>query len=128
MIKRDCPEHVPEFEIALHCGVRLGEQHKLSWHDVGPGARISLRQTKNGSTRAGSCLYRRARQAVEEPEALVGQGTRGTRNRGLPLARSRHTFASRFVTAGVDLRTVAQLLCQRTLQMVMRYAHLSQSY
>jgi hypothetical protein len=30
--------------------------------------------------------------------------------------------------AGVDLRTVAQLLGQRTLQMVMRYAHLSQSH
>jgi hypothetical protein len=30
--------------------------------------------------------------------------------------------------AGVDLRTVAQLLGHRTLQMVMRYAHLSQSH
>jgi site-specific recombinase XerD len=29
--------------------------------------------------------------------------------------------------AGVDLRTVAQLLGHKTLQMVMRYAHLSQS-
>ena len=40
----------------------------------------------------------------------------------------RHTFASRLVMAGVDLRTVAQLLGDRTLQMVMRYAHLSQSH
>jgi hypothetical protein len=30
--------------------------------------------------------------------------------------------------AGVDLRTVAQLLGHRTLQMVMRYSHLSQSH
>lgn len=40
----------------------------------------------------------------------------------------RHMFASRLVMAGVDLRTVAQLLGHRTLQMVMRYSHLSQSH
>jgi site-specific recombinase XerD len=37
----------------------------------------------------------------------------------------RHTFASRLVMAGVDLRTVADLLNHKTLQMVMRYSHLS---
>ena len=30
--------------------------------------------------------------------------------------------------AGVDLHTVAQLLGHKTLQMVMRYSHLSQSH
>lgn len=39
-----------------------------------------------------------------------------------------HDIASRHVMAGVDLRTVAQLLGHKTLQMVMRYAHLSQSH
>lgn len=33
--------------------------------------------------------------------------------------------AGRLVMAGVDLRTVAELLGHRTLQMVMRYAHLA---
>jgi site-specific recombinase XerD len=38
---------------------------------------------------------------------------------------NRHTFASRLVMAGVDLRTVQELGGWRTLSMVMRYAHLS---
>ncbi|MCL6505491.1 MAG: tyrosine-type recombinase/integrase [Bryobacteraceae bacterium] len=37
----------------------------------------------------------------------------------------RHCSASRLVMAGVDLRTVAELLGHRTLPMVMRYAHLA---
>lgn len=38
---------------------------------------------------------------------------------------NRHTFASRQVMARVDLRTVAELLGHRTLQMVIRYSHLA---
>ncbi len=41
---------------------------------------------------------------------------------------NRHTFASRLVMTGVDLRTVAELLGHRTLQMVMRYSHLAPEY
>ncbi len=40
----------------------------------------------------------------------------------------RHTLASYLVMAGVDLRTVAQLLGHKTLQMTMRYSHLSQAH
>jgi hypothetical protein len=36
-----------------------------------------------------------------------------------------HTFASRLVAAGVDLRTVQELGGWKTLSMVQRYAHLS---
>jgi Phage integrase family len=38
---------------------------------------------------------------------------------------NRHTFASRLVIAGVDLRTVQELGGWRTLSMVQRYAHLA---
>ncbi len=40
----------------------------------------------------------------------------------------RHTFASRLVMAGVDLRTIQELGGWQTISMVQRYAHLSQSH
>jgi site-specific recombinase XerD len=38
---------------------------------------------------------------------------------------NRHTFASRLVMAGVDLRTVAELMGHSSIQMTMRYTHLA---
>jgi len=37
----------------------------------------------------------------------------------------RHTFASRLVMAGVDIRTVQELMGHKTIQVTMRYAHLA---
>src|SRR5258708_7589916 len=37
----------------------------------------------------------------------------------------RHTFASRLVMAGVDIRTVQELLGHKTIQMTVRYSHLA---
>lgn len=40
----------------------------------------------------------------------------------------RHTFASRLVMAGVDIRTVAALMGHKMIQMTMRYAHLASEH
>jgi site-specific recombinase XerC len=37
----------------------------------------------------------------------------------------RHTFASRLIMAGVDLRTTQELMGHKTISMTIRYAHLS---
>jgi integrase len=37
----------------------------------------------------------------------------------------RHTFASRLVMAGVDIRTVQELMGHKTIQMTLRYSHLA---
>jgi integrase len=37
----------------------------------------------------------------------------------------RHTFASRLVMAGVDIRTVQELMGHKTIQATLRYAHLA---
>ncbi len=38
---------------------------------------------------------------------------------------NRHKFASQVVMAGGDIRTVAQWMGHRTIQMMVRYAHLA---
>jgi integrase len=40
----------------------------------------------------------------------------------------RHTFGSRLAMAGVDIRTIAELLGHKRIQMTMRYSHLSPSH
>jgi site-specific recombinase XerD len=62
-------------------------------------------------------------QAVEA--ALKEQGRDATRLDGYVWHSNRHPFASRFVMAGVDLRTVQELGGWKTASMVSRYAHLA---
>lgn len=141
------PEHLPELDIALNTGLRRGEQYSLMWNDVDFGTKLlAVSQTKNGETRhiplntvalaAFGGLYRNS----------SGEGYVFTNRNGDRLLKGRHwfepavreanlkdfswhclrhTFASRLVMAGVDLRTVQQLMGHKTIQMTVRYAHLA---
>src|SRR6058998_3736938 len=65
-------------------------------------------------------------QAVSRAQAaLRASGKDATRLEGYVWHSNRHTFASRLVMAGVDLRTVQELGGWRSLAMVQKYAHLA---
>jgi integrase len=67
--------------------------------------------------------------AVERAQAALREGGKDTsRLEGYVWHSNRHTFASRLVMAGVDLRTVQELVGWRSLAMVQKYAHLAPAH
>ncbi|MGH9472045.1 MAG: tyrosine-type recombinase/integrase [Terriglobales bacterium] len=142
--------HEPEFDLALNTGMRAGEQYKLTWDNVDLKRRqLALYRTKNKHPRyvplnrlamdaltalqarsggSGPVILRAERRkdaASQKPRHWFEDAVRRA---GLPDFTwhcLRHTFASRLVMAGVDIRTVQELMGHRTLAMTCRYAHLA---
>jgi integrase len=67
----------------------------------------------------------RAAQAAQGSLRAANREDEAAQLDGVTWHALRHTFASRPVAAGVDLRAVQELGGWRTLSMVQRYAHLS---
>jgi site-specific recombinase XerD len=154
-ILRRCPTQIHALDLSLHTGMRSGEQFSLKWNQVDSDLRIlSLPRTKNGTMRhiplnsvalAALEAIRKA-QKSSEPDADVFTSTRkrdaailnpkGWFNAAILEAKvegytwhcNRHTFASRLVMRGINLRTIGELLGHRTVAMTMRYAHLSPAH
>ena len=128
-------EFLPHFLLSIHTGMRMSEQYALRWNQVDFVRRqVHLIRTKNGDSRtiplnaiALSALQQlhggKSRPGTDPvfPSVRTGnslQGSRGWFSTALEEAKiqeytwhcNRHTFASRLVMAGVDLRTVAELL------------------
>jgi site-specific recombinase XerC len=78
-----------------------------------------------GAYRTVSREFVRAVQAAQATLRAAGREGEAARLDGVTWHALRHTFASRLVSAGVDLRTVQELGGLKTLSMVQRYAHLS---
>jgi integrase len=140
--------------IALTTGARRGEIMGLSWQDVDLSAgRAVLHKTKNTDKRALVLVPQvvealRAIQRVRRIDSDVifgnpnpaGKRTYGHIEAAWREARDkaeledfrfhdlRHTFASRMAMNGKTLREIAEALGHRTLAMVQRYSHLTDSH
>jgi site-specific recombinase XerD len=130
-------------ELSLHTGMRQSEQYSLKWAEVDfERKQIHLPMTKNGKPRRIP-LNANALAALQvlknDSDAVFAatlSGARGWFKDAVTRAKlkeyawhcNKHTFASRLVMAGVDLRTVGELLGHKSLQMTLRYSHLAPEY
>jgi integrase len=150
VIAKEYPAHMPEFDIALHTGMRPSEQFGLTWDRVDLVRKlVTIPKSKNGNTRhiplnsvalgAFQQLFGRSRGNGCVFVSIHGGPLKGYKHwfedavveagvSDFTWYGMRHTFASRLVMAGVDLRTVAELMGHKTIQMTMRYAHLAPAH
>jgi len=128
---------------ALNTGMRKGEILRLKWADVDLGnGYIIVRGTKTGDVRrvpmnrvltealkrvkkTSSCEY--VFSDGEQPYGDVKTGWWAALTRaGIDNFRFhdlRHTFGSRLGMAGVDIKTIQELMGHRDIKMTMRYSH-----
>lgn len=147
IIAAEYPAHLPELVIALNTGMRPSEQYGLTWDRVDLDRRlVSIPKSKNGKARhvpLNSQALAAFEQLKKRPSldgwvfvTIEGERLCGYKHWFDPAVKEagvrdftwyclRHTFASRLVMAGVDLRTVAELMGHKAIQMTMRYAHLA---
>jgi integrase len=133
------PKNEPDLDLALNTGMRRGEQYRLTWKDIDlAGGRIALTVTKSGRARYIP-INADARRALEKLRSQTKKDRvcphsgkkwfptvlKAAKVKDFHWHDLRHTFASRLVMAGVDIRTVQELMGHQTITMTMRYAHLT---
>jgi integrase len=147
-VRATCPGLEPQIIVALHSGMRRSEQYVtrdcldggLKWQyiDFGSGV-ITLPRSKHGESRhiRMNSFLRRTLKTLrsaanspyvfpdEPPDKLFPEICKQAGMDGFTWHCLRHTFASRLVMAGVDLRTVQELLGHKSIITTMRYAHLA---
>lgn len=149
VITKRFPEHLAEFVVSVHTGMRLGEQYSYTWSQVHPDRRtIELTKTKNGSARTVH-LNSDAMAAIESlrrPILRAGdpvfprQGksfdTRSwfhpclenTGITGYVWHSNRHTFCSWLAMAGASIKEIQEAAGHKSITMSARYSHLSPAH
>lgn len=145
----------PIIIIALNTGMRRGEIFNLKWEDAiqnvihiresksGRGRFIPMNNTvketlknlspiyelKDGKSMMSEYIFRgRSHKPIKDIRTAFRNVLKEAGISNFRFHDLRHTFASHLVMSGVDLLTVKELLGHRTLEMTMRYAHLSPDY
>jgi integrase len=136
-ITRRCPGHLSAFIFALHTGLRKSEQFGLV---------IIVPHPKNDRSRevtmSDTCLSvlrslhekrpdeahvfrsnRYKKQPIIDVKKAFESAVKEAKIEGFTWHCLRHTFITRLVQAGVDLRTVQYLAGHQSLAMTGRYAH-----
>ncbi len=141
------PEHLPELDLALNTGLRLGELYGMEWENVNLARRVlTIPRPKNGEMRhvplngpalaalgelmkgsdgIGPVIRNAEGGALASPRYWFEPAVKKAKIRSFSWHCLRHTFASRLVMAGVDLRTVQELMGHKSIQMTVRYSHLT---
>jgi integrase len=147
-VRVNCPEHEAEIVVALHSGMRRSEQYVtpdwpdggLKWQHINfRNQVITLPRSKDGESRhipMNSTLRKTLEQLrkaasslcvfpVEPPDAWFPKACEEAKVEDFTWHCLRHTFASRLVMAGADLRIVQELLGHKSIITTTRYAHLA---
>lgn len=138
------PTDMALVRLAMHTGLRRGEQWRLRWSDIGlDGRHLRVQEAKSGEGRWVP-LNAQARLALDVLRASQPKGTervcpwtaagfvrrrweRALKAAGIEGIRwhdLRHTFASRLAISGTPIYTIQRLLGHQSIEMTMRYAHL----
>ena len=150
LLVANCPEDFkPIVIVAVNTGMRRGEILNLKWHDVDfKRDVICLLETKSGEKRevpmneAVKDALIKVRKNPKSPYIFCyknGEPVRDIRKSfWTALKKSgikdfrfhdlRHSAASHLVMAGIDLNTVREILGHKTIEMTLRYAHLSPNH
>lgn len=142
-----CSDHLrPIVIVALNTGMRKSEILGLKWHHIDIERNIiHLLDTKNGEKREvpmNDIVKKTIVSVPKNPDSAYifctkkGEPYGDVRKSfftalkdsdiiGFHFHDLRHTFASQLVMAGVDLNTVRELLGHKSLEMTLRYSHLS---
>lgn len=138
----------PAVLVSINTGLRQGELLNLTWAAVDLANAIITIHSKNAKSNKvrhipmnGEALATFKQWREQTPGGLVFPGPTGAPISEIKTAWGkllidakidafrwhdmRHHFASRLVTAGVDLNTVRELLGHSDIKMTLRYAHLA---
>jgi len=141
----ECAEHLrPIINLALYTGMRKSEIINLQWEDLDLDQRlIYVRTSKSGYSREipmadpvyfvlkGMARKSKAVFCRDDGTPIVNIRTafsnaiRRAKIENFTFHDLRHTFASHLVMGGSDLLTVKELLGHGSINMTLRYAHLS---